>query len=803
VNVIIEELSRTLSITREDILNDYKTACESRQASILARKEVFAGKAKFGIFGTGKELAQIAMAKYFQPGDFRAGYYRDQTFVMASGELSIEQYFAQLYAHTDIQHEPHSGGRMMIGHYATRSLDENGMFRSLMDIKNSTPDISPTGAQMPRLVGLAFASKLYRQNAALHHLTEFSNHGNEVAFGTIGNGATAEGLFFESVNAAGVLQIPMVVSIWDDSYAISVPQQFQTVKVDISSQFEGFRRSAHERGIEIIKVRGWDYAELCKGYYDAQKLAREEHVPVLLHISEMTQPMGHSTSGSHERYKSTERLQWEEEFDCNKKFKEWILDSGIATEQELETIDQAAADLAKVSRLSAWNAYLESLRPDYEEAMSLLAQAVQESAASARIQELRVQLEKTINPVRSDVVKAVKKALRLLRAEAIPSRDAMRVWVERVMKDNARRYNSHLYSESPEAHINVPVVAPQYNEDSPSVDGREVLQHNFEALFIKEPRMVAFGEDVGQIGDVNQGFAGLQQKFGDLRIMDTGIREATIVGQAIGAAMRGLRPIAEVQYLDYIYFCIQTLSDDVSSMLYRTAGGQKVPLIIRTRGHRLEGMFHSGSPMQMILGAIRGMMFLVPRNMTQAAGMYNTLMKSDDPALLIETLNAYRLKEKLPTNLAEFTVPLGIPEILREGTDVTIVTYGAMCRVVMEAAEQLEEFGISCEVIDVQTLIPFDRTQTIVESVKKTNRILLADEDVQGGATGYMLQQVVDVQRAWQWLDSSPRTLSAKDHRPPYATDGDYFTKPNPEDVFDVIYEMMHEADPARFPGLY
>jgi 2-oxoisovalerate dehydrogenase E1 component len=797
------EISNELEISKEEILNDYRIASESRQASILARKEVFMGKAKFGIFGTGKELAQIAMAKYFQPGDSRSGYYRDQTFMMATGELTLQQYYAQLYAHTDIQADPHSGGRLMIGHYATRNLNDDGSWKDLTKIKCSSPDISPTGAQMPRLVGLAYASKLYRNNPDLHYLKEFSNHGNEVAFGTIGNAATAEGIFFEAVNAAGVLQIPMIVSIWDDGYGISVPQEYQTTKVDISKMFEGFRRNEHERGIEIFKARGWNYQEVCAAYKTAVKICREEHVPVLMHITELSQPLGHSTSGSHERYKSKERLQWEEEYDCNRKFREWILSAGISTEEELRVIENESFEKVKQARQEAWTSYVNSMKSDFDQALAMLQEASEQSQSAEELKNLRTALARTLNPVRSDAVRAIKKALRLIRRENIHAKAAMQQWISRTKTENEERYSSHLYSESADAALNIREIKPIYDDNSPMVDGREILQMNFESLMRKDPRIFAFGEDVGMIGDVNQGFAGLQDKFGTMRVIDTGIRETSIIGQGIGTAMRGLKPIAEIQYLDYLIFAIQTLSDDLASLHYRTKGGQKAPLIVRTRGHRLEGVWHSGSPMSMILGSLRGMYVLVPRNMTQAAGFYNAMIQSDDAALIIESLNGYRLKERLPSNLAEYTVPLGIPEILREGTDITIVTYGSMCRIVMEAAEQLQETGISCEVIDVQTLLPFDIHHMISDSIRKTNRVLFADEDVPGGASAYMMQQVIDEQDAYQWLDSAPRALAAKAHRPAYATDGDYFSKPNTEDVFDMVYQMMNEADPERFPSLY
>jgi 2-oxoisovalerate dehydrogenase E1 component len=801
--VSVYQLSSELSVSREEVLQDYRLACESRQASSLARKEVYSGKAKFGVFGTGKEVTQIAMAKFFEPGDSRAGYYRDQTFMMATGELSLQQYFAQLYAHTDIDEEPHSGGRMMLGHYATRNLDLEGRWKDLTQIKISTPDISPTGAQMPRLVGMAFASKLYRTNPQLHHLSQFSKDGNEVAYGTIGNGACAEGIFFEAINAAGVLQIPMLISIWDDAYAISVTQDLQTTKNDISAMFEGFRRTEHERGIEIMKIKGWSYQELCVGYFNATRLCRYDHIPVLFHVEELTQPFGHSTSGSHERYKTKERLAWEDEYDCNKQFRKWIKEWQIASEEELLQIEKEALEAARKARQDAWDGYMNSLRPDYDLALEALSAVANESQHSEEINRLKTALEKTLHPIRNDAVKTVKKVLRIIRNENLYTASRLKDWVSRVTKENRRRFNSHVWSESADSALKVPEIKPVYKEDSPMVDGREILVHNFDALLAKDPRIFALGEDVGQIGDVNQGFAGLQQKYGKLRVMDTGIRESTIIGQGIGAAMRGLRPIAEIQYLDYIYFAIQTISDDLASLHYRTVGGQKAPLIIRTRGHRLEGMFHSGSPMAMILGSIRGVHLLVPRNMTQAAGFYNTLMQGDEPAILIESLNAYRLKEKLPANLAEYTIPLGVPEILKEGSDITIVTYGSMCRIVLEAAEQLAGIGISCEVIDAQTLLPFDLPHTIVDSIRKTNRVLFADEDVPGGATAFMMQKVLEEQHAYQWLDSEPRTLTAQEHRPAYGTDGDYYSKPNPEDVFDIVYEMLSEAYPDRYKPLY
>ncbi len=798
------EASITQKLSTEDILNDYRIGWESRQASLAGRKEVFMGKAKFGIFGDGKEVAQLAMARFFMPGDFRSGYYRDQTFMFAIGELTLQQYFAQLYAHTDVEAEPSTAGRAMNGHFGTRLLDEEGNWKNLSELKNSSSDISPTASQMPRLVGLAYASKLYRQNPALKGMTQFSVNGNEVAFGTIGNASTSEGMFFEAVNAAGVLQVPMLVSVWDDGYGISVPAEYQTTKGSISEILAGFQRNGeNEQGYEIFKVKGWDYAALCETYEAAVRVCREQHVPVLVHVEEVTQPQGHSTSGSHERYKSKERLEWEAEYDCLKKMREWILDNEIATAQQLDQIENEAKDAVKVARGNAWNAFADAIKADHEEALKLLDNLAAASEHITEVATITEELRKVSTPIRSDAVRAVRKALRYVRDERNQAKRELVGWLEQAMGENADRFNSYLYSQSEEAALLVEEVKPEYDENSPLVDAREVLQACFDSILARDPRVFAIGEDVGKIGDVNQAFAGLQEKHGELRVTDTGIRECTIVGQGIGAALRGLRPITEIQYLDYLLYAIQILSDDVASLQYRTKGGQKAPLIVRTRGHRLEGIWHSGSPIGMILHSIRGMHVLVPRDMTQAAGFYNTMLKSDEPALIIECLNGYRLKERIPSNIAEFTVPLGKPEILREGTDITIVTYGSMCRIVMEAAKQLEEFGISAEVIDVQSLLPFDLEHMITDSIKKTNRVLFADEDVPGGATAYMMQQVVDEQGAWRYLDSKPQCLSAHAHRPPYSSDGDYFSKPNAEDVFELVYEIMNEADPEAYPTIY
>ncbi|MHA6248109.1 alpha-ketoacid dehydrogenase subunit alpha/beta [Pontibacter sp. CAU 1760] len=798
------EASITQRLTAEEILNDYRIGWESRQASLTGRKEVFMGKAKFGIFGDGKEVAQLAMAKFFLKGDFRSGYYRDQTFMFAAGELTLQQYFAQLYAHTDVEADPSTAGRAMNGHFGTRSLDEEGNWKNLMEIKNSSADISPTAGQMPRLVGLAYASKLYRQNPGLQHLEQFSANGNEVAFGTIGNASTSEGMFFEAINAAGVLQVPMLVSVWDDGYGISVPAEYQTTKGSISEILSGFQRNAEdEQGYEIFKVKGWDYLALCETYEAAVRVCREQHVPVLIHVEEVTQPQGHSTSGSHERYKPAERLSWEAEYDCLKKMREWLLENGIASVEQIDKIEAEAKEAVRVARSAAWKALMDEVKHDHNEALRLLDKLAAESEHATQLAALAKELRKVDPPIRTDAVRAVRKALRFVRAERSQAKRELIGWLEQVMGENADRYNSYLFSQSDASVLNVEEVKPIFDENCPTVDGREVLQACFDAMLARDPRVFAIGEDVGYIGDVNQAFAGLQEKYGELRVTDTGIRECTIIGQGIGAALRGLRPIAEIQYLDYLLYAIQILSDDLATLQYRTKGGQKAPLIVRTRGHRLEGIWHSGSPIGMILNSLRGMHVLVPRNMTQAAGFYNALLKSDEPALVIECLNGYRLKECLPSNIGEFTLPLGQPEVLKAGTDITIVTYGSMCRIVLDAAKQLEAFGISAEVIDVQTLLPFDVDHMISDSIRKTNRVLFADEDVPGGATAFMMQQVVDGQGAYRWLDSKPTCLSAHAHRPPYGSDGDYFSKPNTEDVFEMVYEMMHEVNPEAYPTIY
>lgn len=800
MSIIATTTAENEQIAVEEILSDYRLACESRQASLMGRKEVFMGKAKFGIFGDGKEVAQIAMAKAFRKGDFRSGYYRDQTFMFAIGELSIQQYFAQLYAHTDVEADPASAGRLMNGHFATRMLDGQGNWKNLAELKNSSSDISPTASQMPRLLGLAYASKLYRENRALHEYRQFSVNGNEIAFGTIGNASTSEGMFYETINAGGVLQVPMLVSVWDDAYGISVPQEYHTTKGSISEVLAGFQRTQEQQGYEIYVVNGWDYTALVDTYQKAASLCREEHVPVIVHVQELTQPQGHSTSGSHERYKSKKRLAWEAEHDCIRKMREWILQNEWSSEEELNAIEKEALEAARKAKNAAWKAFRSSIEEEQQQAQSLLARAAEHHHEIGLIAK---ELAETLNPIRLDGVRAVKRALRYLRNNHTLVKQAMIEWLNKVSERNHDRFNSHLYSQSAHSALYVKETKADINEEDSLVDGREVLQACFDAALSRDPRVLAFGEDVGKIGDVNQAFTGLQEKYGELRVTDTGIRECTIIGQGIGAAMRGLRPIAEIQYLDYLLYAIQILSDDLASLQYRTKGGQKAPLIVRTRGHRLEGVWHSGSPIGMILSSLRGMHVLVPRDMTQAAGFYNTLLQSDDPALMIECLNGYRLKERIPRNIAEFTLPLGEPEVLREGRDITIVTYGSMCRIVMEAARQLEEFNISCEVIDVQTLLPFDVNHRIVDSLKKTSRIVFADEDVPGGASAYMLQHVLEVQGGYHYLDSQPVTIAAEAHRPAYSSDGDYFSKPNIETVFDTVYKVMAEVNPQAYPEIY
>lgn len=785
-------------LNNEKILLDYKTAYISREASLLARKEVTMGKAKFGIFGDGKEVAQLAMAQVFKKGDFRSGYYRDQTFMMAIGELSAQQYFAQLYAHTSIDADPASAGRMMNSHFGTRMLDENGMWKNLTSLYNVASDISCTASQMPRLLGIAYASKLYRQNKGLHKFSQFSNQGNEIAFGTIGNASTSEGMFFETINAAGVLQVPMIVSVWDDEYGISVPNKYHTTKQSISEALQGFARTKNEDGIEIFVVKGWDYLALCQTYEKAAVLCREKHIPVLIHVTELTQPQGHSTSGSHERYKSTERLAWESEYDCIKKMREWILKQEISTENDLKTIEEESQSFVKSQQVLAWKHFMLSLQEEYIEAITII-ESIAATNDSNEIRSVISDLKSQSIPLRMNSHKAMKKMQYLLREDNYMTKKLILEWLRLQEKNNYLRFHSHLYSESKEAALNITEIKTILLSSSPWIDGREILQACFDKIFEIYPQVFAIGEDIGFIGDVNQAFTGLQKKYGEIRITDTSIRECTILGQGIGAAMRGLRPIVEIQYLDYLPYALQIMIDDLATLQYRTRGGQKAPVIIRTRGHRLEGVWHSGSYMAGIINNIRGIYVLVPRNMTQAAGFYNTMLKSDDNALIIECLNAYRLKEQLPENIGEFTVPLGIPEILLKGNDITIVTYGAMCNIVLEAAKILQNLNIFCEVIDIQTLLPFDINNSIVESLKKTNRIIFADEDVPGGATSYMLQKVLEEQGGYQYLDSAPTTISSKEHRPAYADDGNYFSKPNVEDIVDAAYKIMHEFRPTKY----
>ena len=787
------------------VLEDYRIVNESRQASLLGRKEVLTGKAKFGIFGDGKEVPQIALSKVFKNGDFRSGYYRDQTFMMAIGAITLQQWFAGLYAHTDIEHEPMSAGRQMGGHFATRSLNEDGSFRSIINQKNSSSDISPTGGQMPRLLGLAYASHFYRINKDLQQgeFLNYSNKGNEIAFGTIGDASTSEGLFWETINAAGVLQIPMLVSVWDDGHGISVPKKYQTTKESISEILKGFQREKGGKGYEIFKTKGWDYAHLCETYEKAAKVCREEHVPVLVHVEEVTQPQGHSTSGSHERYKSKERLQWETDFDCIKKMREWILSNALSDEAILYKIEEEAKNAVRDSKTAAWNAYLTPIKNEITEVISIFDEISSQSDKEAFITPIKNELLSIKEPIRKDIQVAVKKVLRLLKNENSTGRQNLISWLNVSKIENYDRYSSYLYSQSPKNALNITPNPAVYEGEAKMMDGREILRENFGSILEKYPNVLIFGEDSGKIGGVNQGLEGLQAKFGEHRVFDTGIREATIMGQAIGLSMRGLRPIAEIQYLDYLLYALQLMSDDLATVQWRTKGTQKAPVIIRTRGHRLEGVWHSGSPMGMIVHACRGIHVCVPRNMVQAAGFYNTLLEADEPALIIEPLNGYRLKEQMPSNLNEFKMPLGVPEVLTEGSDVTLVSYGSTLRIAQDAIKLLNEHGISVELIDVQTLLPFDIHHSIVESVKKTNRLVVLDEDVPGGASAYILQKIVEEQRAYQYLDSAPLTIASKEHRPAYGSDGDYFSKPSADDVFDCIYNLMNEVNPDAFPKIY
>ncbi|MGN6249221.1 MAG: alpha-ketoacid dehydrogenase subunit alpha/beta [Ginsengibacter sp.] len=788
-----ESLLENLSFEkfREEVLKDYRMVCESRETSLLSRKEVLTGKAKFGIFGGGKEVAQVAMAKFFQPGDFRAGYYRDQTFMFASGMATIEQFFAQLYADPDLKNDPFSAGRQMNSHFATPFVDGEGNWLDLANRKNISSDIAPTSGQMPRAVGLAMASKLFREVEVLHEFEDLSNNGNEVCFCTIGDAATSEGHFWEALNAAGVMQIPLAVFVWDDGYGISVPKDYQTTKSSISKAMSGLQKRDKSNGINIYRLKGWDYAGMCEILDEAIKNIRETHTPALFHVDELTQPQGHSTSGSHERYKSPARLEWEKEWDCKRQMRDWILANSLADEDELNEIEDKAKLIVKESKQQAWNKYITPIKKQVSETILLLENFAESAERKEEIQQCIKDLSSLREPLRRDVMRTLASVIDL----ANPAEDITEVkdFYIKLRNENSEIFHTHLYNEGPKSALKVKAVPADIPEDAELVNGFEVLNKYFDQLFGANKKVVAFGEDLGFIGDVNQGFSGLQAKYGEGRIFDTGIREVTIMGQGIGLALRGLRPIAEIQYLDYLLFGLEPLSDDVCTTHYRTKGQQSVPMIVRTRGHRLEGIWHSGSPMGMIINSLRGMYVCVPRNMTQAVGLYNTLLAGNDPALMVESLNGYRLKERMPENLLEFRVPLGVPEIIREGEDITIVSYGSVLRIIMEAAQRLEKMNISCEVIDVQTLLPFDINHMILESLKKTNRILFVDEDVPGGASAFMFNRVMEEQGGYRWLDVAPRTLTSKDHRPSYGSDGDYFSKPNVEDVIAVAKEMMAE----------
>jgi len=803
--VMQEVAQKTNDLSQQDfiaqVLQDYKIAYQSRHASLIGRKEVLTGKAKFGIFGDGKEIAQIAMAKVFEPGDWRSGYYRDQTFMFALELSNVQKFFAQLYAHASVEKEPASGGRSMNGHYATRLLDDNGHFLSQSDRYNVSADISPTAGQMPRLLGLAVASKLYKENELLHELTQFSQKGREIAFGTIGNASTSEGIFWEVMNAACVMQVPLLMSVWDDAYGISVPAKYQTAKENIGAIMKGFQTNEDGVGLHIITARGWNYPELCNAYREAADICREQHTPVLVHVTEVTQPQGHSTSGSHERYKSQERLDWEREYDCIEKMRQWMIENNIITADKLDELEKEYVNEVKIQQKQAWIDFSTDLKSDVTDFVKILDILIDKNIETASLTTIKEELQQLSDPIRRDLGNALHRTLRRLARFPREQKSELLDYHQQFVADNNDRYSSHLYSQSDENIHAVPQVPLELSDET--ADGYQVVRACFEANMDRDPRIFAFGEDVGKIGDVNQGFSGLQEKFGELRVTDKGIREWSIIGEGIGAAMRGLRPIAEIQYLDYLLYGLEPLSDDLATMQYRTKGGQKSPLIVRTRGHRLEGIWHSGSPMGMIINAIRGMHVCVPRDMTRAAGMYNTLLRSDEPALVVECLNGYRNKETMPKNIGTFTVPLGVPEILKFGDDVTLVTYGSNCRIAMQAIEMLEEVGISVELIDVQTLLPFDINHQIVERLKKTNRLVVFDEDVPGGASAFILQQILEVQNGYQVLDSKPITITAKAHRPAYSSDGDYFSKPSVDDVYAEIYQLMHEVNPEKFPSLF
>jgi 2-oxoisovalerate dehydrogenase E1 component len=794
-----------LPLEKEEIIKDYRLAYQSRQASLIGRREVLSGKAKFGIFGDGKELANLAIARAFQKGDWRSGYYRDQTWMFMLGVMNIQEFFAQLYAHADVNHESNTGGRSMNAHFASRYINPDGSWRNQTESYNTSADVSPTGTQMPRTVGLAYASVLYRQLEELQEFTQFSKNGNEVAFASIGNASTAEGMFWESLNAIGVLQAPTVITVYDDGYGISVPNQFQMVKENIHAILQGFQRDPCleedcERGYDLYQVRGWDYPALLETYANAAEIARQYHIPQLVHVIDVTQPQGHSTSGSHERYKSPERLQWEQDYDCIRKMRQWIIEQGVVTEPELVAMEQEDKTVVEGIRKIAWEAYLAPILEERGQVMDMLDEIAGSSSHASELTQIKERLAALPAPLRRDVHTAAHEALRVLRHEANPSKQVLVQWKNEQDEVNSERYGSHLQSGKGMA---VKEVKPVYSSASPTVMGFEVMNAAFDSILGRDPRVIAFGEDVGFLGDVNQGLKGMQEKYGALRVTDTGIRETTILGQAIGMAMRGLRPICEIQYLDYVLYALQIMSDDLANLHWRTVGGQAAPVIIRTRGHRLEGIWHAGSPMAGIIHLLRGINVLVPRDMTRAAGFYNTILKSDEPAVIVEVLNGYRIKERLPDNIAEFTVPLGVPEVIRAGSDVTVITYGACCRIALDAAQKLSKAGIEIEVVDVQSLLPFDIHGRTVESLKKTNRVLFLDEDVPGGGTAYMMQDVIEKQGGYYHLDSEPRTLSGKAHRPAYGSDGDYWSKPNAETVFDTVYDMMHEVDPGRYPEIH
>jgi 2-oxoisovalerate dehydrogenase E1 component len=794
-----------LPLEKEEIIRDYRLAYQSRQASLIGRREVLSGKAKFGIFGDGKELANLAIARAFQKGDWRSGYYRDQTWMFMLGVMSIQEFFAQLYAHADVNHESNTGGRSMNAHFASRYINPDGSWKNQTEMYNTSADVSPTGTQMPRTVGLAYASVVYRELEELKEFTQFSKDGNEVTFASIGNASTAEGMFWESVNAIGVLQAPVVITVYDDGYGISVSNQFQMVKENIHDILQGFQREPCpepecQRGYDLYQVRGWDYPALLESYQNAADIARRYHIPQLVHVTEVTQPQGHSTSGSHERYKSLERLTFEEEFDCNRKLREWMIEQRVISEPELAAVEKEDKATVEAIRKHAWEAYLAPILEERAQVLDMLDEIAGSSSHASELEQIRDRLSALSAPLRRDVHSAAHEALRVLRDEAHPSRQLLVQWKNEQDRINTERYGSHLHTGRAVA---VKEVKPAYSDSSPTVMGFEVMNAAFNSILGRDPRVIAFGEDVGFLGDVNQGLKGMQEKYGALRVTDTGIREVTILGQAIGMAMRGLRPICEIQYLDYLLYTLQIMSDDLANLHWRTVGGQAAPVIVRSRGHRLEGIWHAGSPMAGIIHLVRGMNVLVPRDMTRAAGFYNTLLKADEPAVIVEVLNGYRVKERLPDNIGEFTVPLGVPEVIRQGSDVAIVTYGACCRIAIDAANKLSKVGIDIEVVDVQSLLPFDIHGRIVESLRKTGRVIFLDEDVPGGASAYMMQEVIEKQGGYYHLDSEPRTLSAKAHRPAYGSDGDYWSKPNAETVFDAVYEMMNEVDPSSYPKIF